>query len=104
MKTTLQTDLQKAREQLGLTDEPGADVAVLRQQLELGAHGARGPPLDVYVRFRDLKAHGIVGNWPTLIDYIENQGFPRGILLSPKVRVWSVTSIQEWINKQAEAA
>ena len=30
----------------------------------------------VYLRFRDLKARGIVTNWTTLTNWIKREGFP----------------------------
>jgi hypothetical protein len=41
-----------------------------------------------YVRFRDLRAAGIVDNWQQLFRLIEDYGFPSGQLLSPNVRAW----------------
>ena len=41
-----------------------------------------------FVRFRDLKARGIVDSWPQLNNLIKKYGFPRGRMLSPNVRAW----------------
>jgi predicted DNA-binding transcriptional regulator AlpA len=41
-----------------------------------------------FVRFRDLKARGIVDSWPQLDNLIKKYGFPRGRMLSPNVRAW----------------
>jgi hypothetical protein len=38
---------------------------------------------DVYLRFSDLKARGIVRNWPTLKRWMETENFPRPIKLGP---------------------
>jgi hypothetical protein len=93
------------RKQLGETDAPGTDTPTLRQQQDLGAHSARGPPdLDRYYRFKDLKALGIVGNWPTLLSWIRTRGFPPGKLVSPKIRIWSRAEIQAWLDAQSSEA
>src|SRR5262249_24072358 len=42
---------------------------------------------EVFLRFRDLKARGIVGNWTTLLRRIQHRGFPPGRLLGPKPRL-----------------
>jgi hypothetical protein len=49
-----------------------------------------------YVRFRDLKARGIADSWARLNQLIENEGFPRGRLLSPQVRVWTEQELQDF--------
>ena len=43
----------------------------------------------VFLRFADLKARGIVGNWMTLRRWIEREGFPPGVKLGPNTRAWS---------------
>jgi hypothetical protein len=40
------------------------------------------------LRYRDLKARGVVNNWPTLRNLIAKSGFPPGRLLGPQTRVW----------------
>jgi predicted DNA-binding transcriptional regulator AlpA len=49
------------------------------------------------LRFADLKARGIVRNWPTLQRWILEQGFPAGIKLGPNTRAWSESEINEWL-------
>lgn len=61
------------------------------------------------LRFNDLKARGIVGNWPTLLRWIDHQGFPAGVQLGPNSRAWTEESIEAWvasrsISKTGEAA
>jgi Prophage CP4-57 regulatory protein (AlpA) len=55
------------------------------------------PPLQRWVRFHDLKRAGIIGNWTQLARLIELQNFPPGTMLSPKVRAWTVSEIEEWL-------
>ena len=43
---------------------------------------------EIFLRFRDLKARGIVNNWPTLKRWVADLGFPSGRYLGPGTRVW----------------
>ncbi len=49
------------------------------------------------VRFKDLKAAGIVNNWVTLRHYIADCGFPPGIRISYNVRAWPLSQIENWL-------
>ena len=49
------------------------------------------------LRFADLKAMGIVGNWPTLKRWIDSEGFPPGRMLGKNTRAWTESEINEWI-------
>jgi len=49
------------------------------------------------LRFCDLKARGIVGNWVTLKRWIEREGFPPGVKLGPNTRAWPESEIDEWV-------
>ena len=51
----------------------------------------------VLLRFSDLKARGIVGNWTTLNNWIKREGFPPGIKLGPNTRAWPESEIEEWL-------
>jgi predicted DNA-binding transcriptional regulator AlpA len=53
--------------------------------------------------FRDLKARGIVSNWPTLLRWIENEGFPAGIKLGPNSRAWPEDQIEAWVASRQKA-
>jgi hypothetical protein len=46
------------------------------------------------VRFRDLRAAGIVDSWQQLFRLIEDYGFPSGQLLSPNVRAWDRDAVR----------
>ena len=50
--------------------------------------------MTVYLRFRDLKARGVVGNWQTLSRWIRQEGFPAGIKLGPNSRAWPENEIE----------
>ena len=53
------------------------------------------------LRFKDLHAVGI-RNWPTLIRWIETQGFPAGRHLGPNTRVWTVEEVEAWWDSKAD--
>jgi hypothetical protein len=53
--------------------------------------------MTVYLRFRDLKARGIVANWPTLMNRINKSGFPPGRMIGPNARAWTETEVNEWL-------
>jgi hypothetical protein len=56
------------------------------------------PRLPVFVRFHDLRAAGIVSNWPQLYNLIDDYGFPGGMMLSPNCRVWNVGDVRAWLD------
>jgi hypothetical protein len=60
------------------------------------------------LRYADLKKRNIVQNWPTLIRWIERQGFPAGIKLGPNSRGWYEDEVEAWLEsrriKSGEAA
>jgi predicted DNA-binding transcriptional regulator AlpA len=57
----------------------------------------RFPMLSRLLRFRDLKARGLVNNWVTLSRWVQEQGFPPGRLLGPNTRVWTEAEIEAWV-------
>jgi len=61
------------------------------------------PRLPVYVRFRDLVAAGIVGNWPTLLRMIAEEEFPPGIELSRNRRAWRLDAVESWLAARPTA-
>ena len=52
------------------------------------------------VRFRDLRAAGIIDNWPSLYSLIENYGFPEGTLISANIKAWDLDEIHRWLNSR----
>jgi predicted DNA-binding transcriptional regulator AlpA len=50
------------------------------------------------VRYSNLLAAGIISNRPQLDRMIATEGFPPGRLLSERIRVWSTTEIEEWLD------
>jgi hypothetical protein len=59
--------------------------------------------MTIYLRFRDLKARGIVNNWPTLQKRIEKFGFPPGRLIGPNARAWTEQEVENWIASRPVA-
>ena len=49
------------------------------------------------LRFSDLKTRNIVKNGPTLLRWIEREGFPLGMLLGPNTRAWREADIEAWL-------
>jgi hypothetical protein len=71
---------------------------VSRPTSQVPPSGDSGSPrLPHYVRFSDLRAAGIVSNWETLRRYINELGFPEGVLLSANIRVWDLSDVEHWI-------
>lgn len=76
-----------------------------RDGLALRAGKSRDGPapagsLEQHYRFHDLKTLGIVGTWPTLYDWIAKRGFPPGMKLGPKFRVWPASEVHAWLEAQ----
>jgi hypothetical protein len=53
--------------------------------------------MTLYLRFRDLKARGIVTNWPTLKQRVEKDSFPPGRMIGANTRAWSEAEIEAWL-------
>ena len=53
-----------------------------------------------FTRFRDLKARGIVGNWPTLLRLIDSEGFPPGVRLGANMRAWPEDEVAAWLESR----
>jgi hypothetical protein len=62
------------------------------------------PKTPILLRFSDLKARGVVNNWPTLLAWIAAEGFPPGRKLGPNTRVWTDAEIANWIAERPSAA
>jgi hypothetical protein len=60
-------------------------------------------PLPRFVRFKHLQEMGVVNDWPTLIDWIKQRGFPAGFKLSHKVRVWDIDDVRSWVETRRVA-
>jgi predicted DNA-binding transcriptional regulator AlpA len=55
------------------------------------------------LRFADLKGFGIVHNWPTLLRWIEKNGFPPGRHIGQNTRAGTEAEVDEWINSRPTA-
>ena len=53
-----------------------------------------------FLRFKNLKADGIVNNRPNLKNKIQKQGFPKGRLLGPNDRAWTEDEVQQWLDSR----
>jgi hypothetical protein len=78
------------------------DLRRLLQQLPLLPQPP--PGLERHYRFRDLQELGIVNDWHTLQDWIKKRGFPPGIKVAGKMRIWPASSIQAFLDKRAAEA
>ena len=56
------------------------------------------------LRFRDLKDAGIVNNRATLYRWIEDHGFPPGVLLGPNSRGWAEADVLTWLDSRLVGA
>jgi predicted DNA-binding transcriptional regulator AlpA len=56
-----------------------------------------------WLRFRDLKARGLVNSWPMLKRRIERDGFPPGRMLGPNIRAWTEDEIEEYEDSRPTA-
>ncbi len=54
-----------------------------------------------YLRFSDLAERGIVRNRATLSRWIQELGFPRGVLLGPNTRAWTEEEVEAWLAVRA---
>ena len=67
-------------------------------------YGHRGDAdVDIVLRFRDLKARGIVRNWPTLLSWIGTENFPVGFQLGPNTRAWFESDVVAWLRSRPVA-
>jgi hypothetical protein len=55
-----------------------------------------------YGRFKHLQESGVVNNWPTLLRWIDKQGFPAGIKLGPATTVWDLDAVDAWVKSRAK--
>jgi len=56
--------------------------------------------MTVLLRFRDLKARGIVNSWPQLRNLQDKYGFRVGFLLGPNQRAWREDDIDAWLQSR----
>jgi predicted DNA-binding transcriptional regulator AlpA len=72
-------------------------IAPHQRQSDRGSAEDGAARLPTFVRFHDLRAVGIVSNWPQLYNLIDDYDFPPGVLLSPNVRAWDIEEVQRWL-------
>jgi hypothetical protein len=56
--------------------------------------------LEQFCRFNDLKKKRIVESHAQLRRLQETEGFPRGKLLGPNTRVWTISEINKWLESR----
>jgi hypothetical protein len=54
------------------------------------------------LRFSDLRDRGIVNSWPQLKRLQQFHGFPLGRMLSPNIRAWTESEIDEWYKSRPQ--
>ena len=52
---------------------------------------------DKLARYYDLVARGIINNRMTLSRWIEQEGFPPGLMLGPNTRAWRESDVEAWL-------
>ena len=52
---------------------------------------------DAWLRFADLKRMKLVTNHVTLKRWIEQEGFPPGLMLGPNTRGWREFDVEAWL-------
>jgi hypothetical protein len=57
-------------------------------------------PPEKLLRFSDLKARGIVGNWVQLKRMVERLGFPAGYRVGAQTRAWPEAEIAAWLESR----
>jgi hypothetical protein len=60
-------------------------------------------PVLKLLRFSNLKAAGIVNNWPGLKRKIDRENFPLGRLIGPNTRAWTEEEVQAWLDSRPTA-
>ena len=60
--------------------------------------------LPTFLRFKDLKARGIVQSWPQLGRLIRDQGFPLGTMLGVNTRAWTEDEVAAWLASRPQAS
>lgn len=58
------------------------------------------PKATTLLRYRDLKARGIILNWATLSNRIKHDNFPRGRMIGKNTRCWTVLEIETWLDSR----
>lgn len=58
--------------------------------------------LPTFLRFKDLKARGIVQSWPQLGRLIRDQNFPLGTMLGVNTRAWTEDEVAAWIGSRPQ--
>jgi predicted DNA-binding transcriptional regulator AlpA len=103
---------QEARQQLARSTpeikQPAPSTPLSPHQRQGDRSGGDDPAapitLDRYYRYADLKALGIIPSWPVLYAWIKERGFPAGLSISRRMRIWPASEVQAWLDQQSNAA
>jgi hypothetical protein len=57
-----------------------------------------------FLRFKQLKEMGIVGDYQTLEDLVEKHGMPAGFKLSHKVLLFDEDEVLAWVETKRQVA
>jgi predicted DNA-binding transcriptional regulator AlpA len=90
---------QKSKRSASESRQPSASskISPHQRQGDRGSDDDTAARLPTFVRFHDLRAVGIVSNWPQLYNLIDDYDFPPGVLLSPNIRAWDIEEVQRWL-------
>jgi hypothetical protein len=91
------TDQQITHNESAIAEAPEGAFPKTKKPRRQHVRQAPTFPLPVYLRVPDLIDMGVVRNWTDICRLIAEQGFPSGILLSPKVRVLTVEEVKAWL-------
>jgi predicted DNA-binding transcriptional regulator AlpA len=58
----------------------------------------------VLLRYRDLRAAGIVRNRTTLQRWINSGHFPAPIKIGPNTSAWRLVDVETWLSQRAAAS
>jgi predicted DNA-binding transcriptional regulator AlpA len=55
-----------------------------------------------YGRFKHLQEMGLVNNWPTLLRWIEKEGFPPPIRLGQNTTAFDLDAVDKWVASRVQ--
>jgi predicted DNA-binding transcriptional regulator AlpA len=53
-------------------------------------------------RFKHLQEQGVVDNWPTLLRWIDKEGFPPPIKLGPNTTAFDLDAVESWVASRVQ--
>ena len=55
---------------------------------------------ETYLQLRDLRQMGVCSNWTTLGRYIRERGFPVGLRIGKRTRLFPKSKVMAWLKSQ----